>query len=204
MNERTFRASEAHRLDLPERLNWMPPREAIDLLELKSGMIVADIGAGTGYFALPFSQAVQPNGKIWAVDLQMGMLDVLAGKLASFDGDIELLQGTAHETHLPVGSCDLAFLGNIWHELDDRAGALAEVERILRPNGRIAIVDWRTGVDYPPGPPPDHRIAAADVEAQLLSAGWQDVKCNLYGKFSYLISARPRGVHSGTSGVALL
>ena len=94
-------------------------------------MIVADIGAGTGYFALPFSQAVQPNGKIWAVDLQMGMLDVLAGKLASFDGDIELLQGTAHETHLPVGSCDLAFLGNIWHELDDRAGALAEVERIL-------------------------------------------------------------------------
>jgi len=66
MNTRTFKASDAHRLDDPERLKWLPPDEAIQMLSLEPGMTVADIGAGTGYFSLPFARAIAPEGRVLA------------------------------------------------------------------------------------------------------------------------------------------
>jgi ubiquinone/menaquinone biosynthesis C-methylase UbiE len=191
MNQRTFQTGNAHRLDDPQRLLWMPPDEVIERLNLKPGMVVADIGAGTGFFALPFARAVGAAGMVWTVDLQPAMLKMLEERLQGegAPGNIRLLEGRAANTGLPDGSCDLAFLGNIWHELDEPATVLLEMRRILRPGGRIAILDWRTGVPQPPGPPPEHRVASGETQALLNGGGWRNVSVRDLGPYSYLLVA---------------
>ena len=161
MNDHVFHASQAFRLDSPERLVWLPSQQVIRLLGLRSGMSVADIGAGTGYFSLPIAARVGPNGKVYAADIQPDMLTILQGKLAERKLDnIEGVVGQACQTNLPATMCDLAFLANVWHELDDLNAVLQECRRILRPEGRIAIVDWRDDVSQPPGPPPRRPVMA--------------------------------------------
>ncbi len=81
VNDRVFHASQAARLDSPERLIWLPPGEVVAHLGLAPGMTVADIGAGTGYFTLPIAKQVGPHGKVYAVDLQPDMLAILAKKV---------------------------------------------------------------------------------------------------------------------------
>ena len=166
----------------------MPPDEVIGRLDLKPGMVVADIGAGTGFFALPFARAVGPAGMVWAVDLQPAMLKILEEKLQreGAPDNIGLREGQAVDTGLQDGSCDLAFLGNIWHELDEPGTVLAELRRILRPGGRVAILDWRTDVPYPPGPPPEHRVAPSETEARLKGDNWHNVSFRHLGPYSYL------------------
>jgi len=104
-------------------------------------------------------------------------------------GNIRLLEGDASHTGLPDGTCDLAFLANIWHELDGQCAILAEMRRILRAGGRLAILDRRSDVPYPPGPPPDHRVAAGEAEATLRGADWRNVAFGLLGPYSYLLIA---------------
>jgi ubiquinone/menaquinone biosynthesis C-methylase UbiE len=193
MNERTFDPSNAHRLEDPQRLLWTPPGGVIERLGLKAGMAVADIGVGTGFFVLPFSHVLGGGGVVWAVDLQPEMLRLLEEKLRR-EGDpenIRLLEGDAGHTGIADGACDVAFLANLWHELDDSRAVLAEMRRILRPGGRVAILDWRSDVPCPPGPPVEHRIAADGTIATLTENGWRNFKLSLLGPYSYLLTASP-------------
>lgn len=191
MNAKTFQSANAHRLENPQRLIWMPPGEVIERVAVKPGMTVADIGAGTGFFALPFARAVGAEGTILAVDIQPKMLHLLEEKFrqAPAPGNIRLFEGDAARTGLPPACCDLAFLANIWHELDDPAAVLSEMRRILRGSGRIAILDWRSDVPPPPGPPADHRVASEETEAALRGAGWRNLSLGPLGPYSYLLTA---------------
>ncbi len=183
-----FRHENAHKLDDPERHKWMPTEPVLRRIGLRPGMRVADVGAGTGYFAIPMAQAVMPNGEVLAVEVQSQMLDRMRARLEP-GLPIALVEGEATRTTLPAASVDVVLLANVWHEIDDRAAALTEASRILRPAGRIAILDWRTDVERPPGPPHDHRIAADDVTAMLASHGWAVECAEPIGTFSYLIVA---------------
>ena len=84
-------------------------------------MCVADIGAGTGFFTLPIAWAVEGWGKVYALDFQTGMLELLGRKLleANAPANISLVHATATHTTLPATCADLVFMANIWHELDD-------------------------------------------------------------------------------------
>ena len=192
MSEKIFNPRNIHKLEDPERLNWLPPQHVVRLLNLTSGMSIADIGAGSGFFALPFARIIEPDGRLFAVDLQPEMLEFLPAKLRSSASprNLELIEGEATATNLKDASCDLVFLGNVWHELDDHARVLREMARILRPGGRVSILDWRTDVQNPPGPPACHRIAAADTAAALQIAGWAVLQTTDVGRYSYLVIAR--------------
>jgi ubiquinone/menaquinone biosynthesis C-methylase UbiE len=189
MNSRTFKAAGARRLDDPERLKWLPPQEAVSALSIAPGMTIADIGAGTGYFSLPFAQAAGPAGCVLAVDLQPEMLAILREKLASPGSpqNVQLRQGTAEHTGVPEHICDLVFLANIWHELDDHAAVLREAGRILKSEGLIAVLDWRRDLAGPPGPPADDRIAEAETVAALEHAGSVIRRAGAFGWHSYLV-----------------
>src|ERR1035441_245736 len=156
MNDKRFDASKAGLLDDPGRLLWLPPAEVIDALAVAIGDSIADIGAGTGYFALPLAQAAGPLGKVVAVDAQSEMLAIRRLKLdAGAVSNIELVHEEADSTGLPNASCNLVFMANVWHEFADRAAVLREAQRILKTGGQIAILDWRPEVEREAGPPLD-------------------------------------------------
>lgn len=196
MNEKVFNPGNIRKLEDPERLIWLPPQEVAGMLDLAAGMSVADVGAGSGFFAIPFARAIAPDGRLFAVDFQPEMLEFLRAKLNDPEAprNVELIEGTASGTHLPDAGCDLIFLANVWHELDDHASVLREAARILRPQGRIAILDWRADLPQPPGPPPDHRISEVETASTLESLGWAVSVSTTVGRFSYLIVAAPKAV----------
>jgi SAM-dependent methyltransferase len=191
-HSRLFKAGEAQKLEDPERLAWLPPADVLRHLNLRPGMRVADVGAGTGYFALPIARELGPNGRVFAVDLQREMLRKLAAKLESpaAPQNILLIEGDATRINLPDRSCDLVFMANVWHELDDRAAALREARRILLDGGRLVILDWRSNAPRPPASPIEHRISRETVARTLRAHHWTVERSRFVGRYSYLLIAR--------------
>ena len=191
MNDRTFSHLQAHKLDLPERQLWLPIADVLALLALNPGETVADIGAGTGYFALPMAGAVGPLGKVWAIDMQPEMLAILSRKLEDNEvKNVECITGEAKATGVAPNSCNLVLMANLWHELDHIPKVLAEVRRILQPGGRVAILDWCPLADQPPGPPLAHRISSVNVTEDLAVAGFRKASNTLIRTYSYLVIAK--------------
>jgi ubiquinone/menaquinone biosynthesis C-methylase UbiE len=186
VNDRVFQASQAARLDSPERRIWLPADEVLEALSLTPAMVVADVGAGTGYFTLPIAKQLAQAGKVYSVDLQPEMLAILRDRVADAQlSNVTLVEGEADRTTLPDGCCDLLLLANVWHELDDRQAVLKA--------GRVAILDWRPDVSQPPGPPLHHRISADEVVELLAASGWSDITNSHIGAYSYLVIATTRG-----------
>lgn len=202
MHDRRFDPAQAHRLEEPERLTFMPPEEVIAALGVSPGMMVADIGAGTGYFAIPIATAIGAAGTIYAVDVEPAMLRLLDEKLAapSAPANIQIVPGEASDTTLASGIFDLALLANVWHEIEDRSAVLREMQRILKSGGRLVVLDWRDDVPArqqgasrtetdPPGPPREHRVAQSAVCAELEGQGWTVMDTAHVGLYSYLVIA---------------
>lgn len=188
MNNRRFDASQAHRLDAPERLVWLQPAEVVRALAVRAGDTIADIGAGTGYFSIPLAAAAGAQGKVYAVDAQSEMLAHLRQKLRDDAvSNIELVHAEGDATGLPDAGCNLVFLANVWHEFPDRAAVSREAKRILKAGGRIAILDWRPDVEREAGPPLEHRISASDALDELCSAGFVRTTHVNTGKYSWLV-----------------
>ena len=193
MHERRFHHSQAHRLEAPERLTWLPPAEVVKALHVHAGEAIADIGAGTGYFALPLAKAAGSKGVVFAVDAQPEMLDLLRAKLAAQPAhNLRFIHAEADSTGLPDATCDLVFLANIWHEFENRALVLEEAQRILKPDGRIAILDWRPDAAPEPGPPLAHRLSAESAALELDEAGFHHVTSAHAGHYSWLVQGKTR------------
>jgi ubiquinone/menaquinone biosynthesis C-methylase UbiE len=189
MHERRFHPSQAHKLDDPSRLQWLPPAEILAHLHLHPEMVVADIGAGTGYFTLPIARAVQHGGRVLAVDVAPEMLARIQAKVTEAGmRNVECVEGEASATGLATASCDLALMANVWHEFDDHAAVLAEARRILRAGGRLALLDWRPDAEPDYGPPLAHRISAAAAQQSLAQAGFSTEPASLAGKYAWLVT----------------
>lgn len=191
MTDKRFKASQAHRLDAPERLVWLPPAEVVQALGIQAGETVADIGAGTGYFSVPISKALGPTGDLYAVDAQQEMLALLTEKTNHHAvANVHQVHAEGDRTGLADGSCDLVFMANVWHEFPDRMATLREALRILKRPGRVALLDWRPDVDREPGPPLDHRISAADAANEMRAAGFEHVTERNIGRYSWLVQGK--------------
>jgi len=191
MNDRVFKHTEAHKLEDPERLKWLPPAEILAHLRLGLGMKVADIGAGTGYFSIPIARAVGALGHVFAVDLQPEMLDLLRGKLEQPNApqNVSLLQGVASQVPLPDRSVHMILYANIWHEIEDLDSTFREALRISVLGGKIAILDWRDDCSPPPGPPQEHGISNDSVRTFLNAKGCGNLVSKHVAQFGYLVTA---------------
>ncbi len=129
-------------LDRRERVKGLQIDEVIARLRLKPGDILTDIGAGTGVFSLPFARAVAPGGKVYAVEVDQGLVDHIAEKVA-VEGvsNVETVLGEFTDPNLPTRDIDVAFFHNVLHHVKDRAGYLKNLARYVKPEGRIAIIE---------------------------------------------------------------
>ena len=136
-------------------------------LALAPGMQVADVGAGTGYYARRMARRVAPGGSVHAVDVQPRMLQQLRERARLEDlATIEPVLGTASDTRLPPSSIDLALLVDVYHEFEYPVEAMASVVRALRPGGRVVLVEYRA--EDPKVPIKSlHRMSEAQVLREM-------------------------------------
>lgn len=188
MHEKRFNASNASKLDDPARSQWLPVAEVLGHLAVHAGESVADVGAGTGYFALPLAKATGVRGRVYAVDAQAEMLSWIKQKIGqSAITNMDLIHAEAANTTLPDSICDLFFMANIWHEIEDQEAVLRESLRVLKTGGRVALLDWRPDVEAEIGPPLAHRISASQARAALNSAGFHQISLAEVGRYSWLV-----------------
>jgi len=162
-------ARKAH-LDDPRRAKYLNPESIAEHLKIVRGMKVADIGAGTGAFAIPMAEKVWRTGTVYACDISQEMLDAITGKLYGIN-NVELVLTEENKIPLPDGAIDLALMVNVLHELEGD-GTLKEVLRILRSGGRLAIADWRKRPMLE-GPPIWHKISEDRAVDRIMALGFE-------------------------------
>jgi 2-polyprenyl-3-methyl-5-hydroxy-6-metoxy-1,4-benzoquinol methylase len=129
-------------LESPNRTATQKVAEVLSDLSLKPGMIVADIGAGSGFFSRPLAKAVAPSGKVYAVDIQQGLLDYINKRDAEENiHNVQTVLGEFDDPKLPARDVDLAFINDVLHHIEHRAVYLKALGTYVKPAGRIAIIE---------------------------------------------------------------
>jgi len=178
----------AKSFDDPKRDASQKPREVIDALALKPDSVIADIGSGTGYFAVRFARVV-PKGRVYGVDIEPDMVKYLTER-AEREGlkNLTALTGTPTDPRLPE-KADLVVMVNVFHHIADRERYFRNLRGSLKPGGRIAIIDHN--MDSREGPPRSARIAPERVKAELKSAGYAFVQEHGFLPAQYFLVFRP-------------
>jgi SAM-dependent methyltransferase len=159
----------AKEFDNPERDAWQKPEEVLDALHLQPTSLVADIGAGTGYFSVRIAKRV-PEGKIFAADVEPDMVRYLGARAEREHlANLTPVQARTDATNLPE-PVELILVVDTYHHIDDRTRYFAALQSSLRPGGRLVIIDFKA--DSPNGPPTHHRISPKRVGEELTAAGY--------------------------------
>lgn len=148
--------------------------ETLTTLGLKAGDLVADIGCGTGFFAIPAAVIVGPAGSVTGIDPSPEMRQDLERRAREAGVQVRVLEGRASALPLENASVSFALMVNVLHEVESPERALKEMFRILSPGGIAAIVEWRVGANSG-GPPPQHRLPVARIRSLLETAGFGSV-----------------------------
>lgn len=168
-------------LERPERKTEERPDLLLDLLRLKPGQHVADIGAGTGYHTRPIAQQIGPSGKAYAVEIQQEMLDLLLNKSrAEGITNIVPVLGTIEDPKLPKETIDLALMVDVYHEFSHPFEMLRNICAGLKRGGRVVFVEFRA--EDPAVPiKAHHKMSEAQVkrEAALQPLDWVTTHTNL-------------------------
>ena len=179
----------ARYFDDPARDAWQKPHEVIQALKLKPDAKVADLGAGTGYFAMRLAH-MTPKGTVFAVDVEPDMVKYLAER-AKRDGmaNVRVVQATPADPRLPE-KVDRVLLVNVYHHIGDRTAYFRKLREYLNPGAQVAIIDFRK--DSPVGPPPGSRIAEQQVIAEMKDAGYTLAATNTFlpNQFYLVFGAR--------------
>ncbi len=171
-----FDARQRFRLLSEERQAALQPETLLRNLGLAEGMTLADIGCGPGFFTIPAAQIVGKQGAVYAADIEGEMLSTVRSR-ASEAGltNVRIVKTSDREIPITPGSCDFVLLAFIIHEIEHRASFLHRAARLLKPGGRLAILEWEK-IEESAGPPIDERLTPEDVLADAQAAGLQPVE----------------------------
>lgn len=152
-------------------------KEIVAALGIKPGMAIADIGAGTGLFTLPFANAVGAGGKVFAVEIAPKFLQHIRERAQKAGvANVETVLGTSHSVELPAGSIDIAFICDVYHHFEYPKASLASIHQALKPAGELVVIDFKripgASSDFVMG----HVRAGQEVfEAEIAAAGFEKI-----------------------------
>ncbi|HYL35670.1 MAG TPA: methyltransferase domain-containing protein [Bryobacteraceae bacterium] len=161
-------------LEGPQRVSGQKLDEVLANLSLKPGMVVADIGAGSGLFSRALANAVAPSGKVYAVDIQQDLLDYIDKRDQTENiRNVQTVLGEFDDPKLPARNLDLAFINDVLHHIQHRAAYLKALGTYMKPSGRIAIIEMNK--DDPKTPhrnQPELLVAREDILQWMSDAGF--------------------------------
>ena len=167
-------------LDRPEREREEEPGKAITALNIRAGQVIADVGAGTGYYTVRLADAVGARGRVYATDIQPEMLALVRKTLdatsltrdAKSLNNVELVLGTETDARLPAGTIDMALMVDVYHELAQPQAFLRSLKRALRPDGRLVLIEFRKE-DASVPIREEHKMSVREARMELEAEGFR-------------------------------
>lgn len=159
----------------------------MDAMGVADGSVVADIGAGSGWFTTRLARRVGPQGVVYAEDVQQEMINAISRRV-SREGltNVRPVLGLKNDPRLPRSSLDAVLMVDAYHEVEDRVTMLSNLAKALKPQGRLGIVDFRldgTG----PGPAPEERVSPDVVVADAVKAGLRLIRQEPFLDYQYFL-----------------
>lgn len=179
-------------LEDPKRDAYQKPHEVMEALAVKEGEVIADIGAGSGYFTLRLARHVGDKGRVYAVDVSADMVRHLNGRIRDLGVlNVSTILAPPDDPLLPQ-PVDRFLIVDVWHHIEDQAGYLALMKKQLKPGGQVVMIDFHKK-DLPVGPPADMKISREDLLKQMEGAGYRLAKEHTFLPYQYFLVFTPAG-----------
>jgi SAM-dependent methyltransferase len=200
---RIFPPAELGALEGPDRELYAKPDQVMDALGVADGSVVAEVGAGGGWFTVRLAKRVGPQGLVYAEDIQEQMIESIERRMQRENlHNVRTVLGKPDDARLPDDALDAVLIVETYYEFEKPVALLRNVKDSLKPNGRLAVVDWRKD-GLGPGPPMEDRVDEADVIAQAEAAGLRLVSRETFLPYEFmLVFGRRESVPDSTGAQA--
>ena len=191
---RLFPPESLGQLEGPDRDAWQRPDQIMDALQIGDGSVVADLGAGGGWFTVRLARRVGPNGLVYAEDIQRQMIESIQRRVdrEGLQNRVKMVLGTPVDPKLPAGSLDAVLIVDAYHEMEQPVALLGNLAKSLKSMARIGIVDW-TKDGGGPGPAMEERVDPEKVIRDAQAAGLVLRSRETFLKYQYmLVFEKPR------------
>ena len=183
---RLFDPSDLGLLESPDRDLWQRPDQIMDAMAIADASVVADIGAGSGWFTIRIARRVGPQGRVYAEDVQTEMINAITRRVTR-EGllNVHAVLGLKNDPRLPE-KVDAALMVDAYHEIENRVAVLSSLAASLKPQGRIGVIDFKldgTG----PGPEPDERVSPDVVVKDAKEAGLRLIREEPFLPYQYFL-----------------
>jgi len=174
-------------LEDPKRDAYQKPHEVIMALNLKEAEVIADIGAGAGYFAFRFARHIGDGGRVYAVDINPDMILHMNRGIRDMNlKNIVTLLAAPDDPLLPDASVDRFFICETWHHIENQARYLALMKKMLKPGGQVVMIDFQKK-QLPIGPPVEMKISRGDLVRQMESNGFRLAAEHTFLPYQYFL-----------------
>jgi ubiquinone/menaquinone biosynthesis C-methylase UbiE len=179
-------------LEDPKRDAYQKPHEVLTALNLKPGEIIADIGAGSGYFTFRLAHFVGDRGRVYAVDVSPDMIRHINRRIREAKStNIVSILADPDDPLLPDQSVHRFFICDVWHHVENPKKYLSLMKRMLKPGGEIVMIDFHKK-DLPFGPPTQMKIAREDLIKQVETNGFRLTKEHTFLPYQYFLVFVPK------------
>jgi ubiquinone/menaquinone biosynthesis C-methylase UbiE len=184
---RLFNPQDLGLLEGPDRDAWQRPDRIMDALSIGEGSIVADLGAGGGWFTIRLARRVGPNGRVYAEDIQHQMIEAIDRRVAreGMKGRVTTVMGTANDPKLPA-RVDAVLIVDTYHEMEEPKVLLRNVARSLKPRGMVGIINFKKDGGGP-GPAMEERVDAERVIRDAQEAGLTLISRENFLRYQYML-----------------
>lgn len=198
--DRLFPPQDLGLLEAPDRDEWQRPEQIMDALGIADASVVADIGAGAGWFTVRLARRVGPNGLVYAQDVQAEMVTAFSRRVKRLGlTNVRAVRGREDDPNLPAGFFDAVLMVDVVREVTDRPGLFRHLARALKPQGRIGVVDFRLEGGGP-GPDAGDRISPDVVLAAAEEAGLRLFRSESFLPYHYFLIFVPGPTNDQTAG----